>query len=253
MPECKIMFLNTTVSIDGFGNPCFYIDYHITILTLCGTSTVLTLLVICMCLICKAERETLENGIGVAGSCCGLSILGFEGPFVLLVLLINLIIIYAIMACHWRMLRSLCALLFARRVAVVPLSGIVVENPLIVLDQPSALILLDQPSAPPHQECSVCLDIEGLGWAKTECGHTFHTACLRKWVAGKRRATCPNCRTSLNYSTQCPICFELGDTSDPGWARTLCGHTFHTACLGQWTAESRSCPVCMADLGYGGN
>lgn len=40
----------------------------------------------------------------------------------------------------------------------------------------------------------------------------------------------------------CPVCLERMDAQTTGLLTILCNHTFHTACLAQWTADA--CPVC---------
>jgi hypothetical protein len=48
------------------------------------------------------------------------------------------------------------------------------------------------PKAP---ECSICSDQLIERRFKTECGHTFHEACLMEWMTHKK--TCPLCSTEL--------------------------------------------------------
>jgi len=45
---------------------------------------------------------------------------------------------------------------------------------------------------------------------------------------------------------QCPICFE--DIMESNVAVLPCAHTFHEACIGRWTRQNASCPVCRFDL-----
>ena len=55
-------------------------------------------------------------------------------------------------------------------------------------------------SSPPGGLCSVCLcdfdDGDG-DFGTTHCGHTFHTACLARWMLCDRRHTCPECRSHI--------------------------------------------------------
>lgn len=42
----------------------------------------------------------------------------------------------------------------------------------------------------PCAACSICLETGHGTWVRTQCGHTFHRACLAQWQA----TTCPLCR-----------------------------------------------------------
>mmetsp|Transcript_85907 Transcript_85907/g.246598 ORF Transcript_85907/g.246598 Transcript_85907/m.246598 type:complete len:117 (+) Transcript_85907:208-558(+) len=48
----------------------------------------------------------------------------------------------------------------------------------------------------------------------------------------------------------CPVCLDsLFPEEGAGQVvRTLCGHHFHAACLHEWSARTRSCPLCKAGL-----
>lgn len=41
--------------------------------------------------------------------------------------------------------------------------------------------------------CTICL--ENVNNSPMECGHIFHTKCIKKWL--KENDTCPNCRVEL--------------------------------------------------------
>ena len=104
--ECNLLFPNKTISVVS-RDLCGYINYHLIMLPLCGTIVILTLMITYLCWICKAQREAVENGMGIAGSCCAISILGFEGPVVFLLLVAYLFILYSFLRCHWHMLQML--------------------------------------------------------------------------------------------------------------------------------------------------
>merc|ERR1712098_340538 len=49
--------------------------------------------------------------------------------------------------------------------------------------------------------CSICLDefdVHQMVLA-THCGHHFHRHCIMRWI--RQKATCPNCRQSLEIAT----------------------------------------------------
>lgn len=50
-------------------------------------------------------------------------------------------------------------------------------------------------------------------------------------------------RVYKKHSQMCVIC--LGDNDD---TTVKCGHTFHSACLARWQAETNACPVCRAPI-----
>eukprot|EP00931_Biecheleriopsis_adriatica_P053962 TRINITY_DN31714_c3_g1_i1.p1 TRINITY_DN31714_c3_g1~~TRINITY_DN31714_c3_g1_i1.p1 ORF type:complete len:269 (-),score=51.84 TRINITY_DN31714_c3_g1_i1:39-845(-) len=57
-------------------------------------------------------------------------------------------------------------------------------------------------SLPAEEVCAICLESAGSTWQPTscikECGHTFHSSCLRQWCdekEGEGLYTCPSCRT----------------------------------------------------------
>jgi hypothetical protein len=266
----------------GSEDLCNYTIYHFVMFAVCGIIAIVALLVTCKNILCMADRETVEDGLGCAGTCCGLSLLGLEGVWILLFFAICMYVLYIFLR---DCLLSFCPRLSTRRVVpVVPLTEIVVEPSQIVpdsqyaqhledivLESPSAPaeIVLAPPSAPPvlakeltsneaeqrgEMECPMCLgtssSIGEIGWTLTECNHVFHTACLRKWTVGN--TTCPYCRAELMHSvitTQCNICLDSGDASESDWALTRCGHSFHTDCLRQWTGGYRTCPNCREGLG----
>ncbi|CAK8989989.1 unnamed protein product [Durusdinium trenchii] len=47
--------------------------------------------------------------------------------------------------------------------------------------------------------CSICWEghEESHSWISLPCGHAFHDACLRKWLAQQR--TCPMCRSEPRF------------------------------------------------------
>jgi hypothetical protein len=48
---------------------------------------------------------------------------------------------------------------------------------------------------------------------------------------------------------RCPICQETADElAARGLRKTICGHAFCDACLSQWLAKHKKCPICMQDL-----
>ena len=53
------------------------------------------------------------------------------------------------------------------------------------------------PPPPESNECAICLmNITPDSMKRTECNHTFHSECLKKWTT--RKNTCPCCRATLH-------------------------------------------------------
>ena len=47
--------------------------------------------------------------------------------------------------------------------------------------------------SPIHNECSICMDTIGkLESLTLDCGHVYHTLCIRKWK--ESNTSCPLCR-----------------------------------------------------------
>ena len=47
-----------------------------------------------------------------------------------------------------------------------------------------------------ENECSICL--APMWWShQLQCGHRFHSACLRGWKSTRAKAACPLCRGPL--------------------------------------------------------
>jgi len=62
----------------------------------------------------------------------------------------------------------------------------------------------------PGQECTICLEAETEGdagdtvraaWRRLTCGHIFHEACARRWMA--QETSCPLCRQAIEDISQC--------------------------------------------------
>ncbi len=52
--------------------------------------------------------------------------------------------------------------------------------------------LLDDTSS---EECSICLETFSKKMvSKLDCGHTYHTLCIKKWFSENEQARCPLCR-----------------------------------------------------------
>merc|ERR1719379_2480807 len=45
-------------------------------------------------------------------------------------------------------------------------------------------------------ECSICADKVLESATELNCGHVFHTLCLREWM--RRKGTCPTCREAID-------------------------------------------------------
>ena len=52
-------------------------------------------------------------------------------------------------------------------------------------------------------ECPVCYESIESGSTTTRCGHTYHEACLSKWL--ERATTCPTCRTVVAEAPTIPV------------------------------------------------
>lgn len=56
-------------------------------------------------------------------------------------------------------------------------------------------------------ECPICLDAirANNGGLRLECQHSYHRACLKKWIGANQRPSCPMCRTDISKA----ICERL--------------------------------------------
>jgi len=45
-------------------------------------------------------------------------------------------------------------------------------------------------------DCSICCEIINTDTLTAQCGHTFHSCCLKKWKL--QRKSCPMCRHDLD-------------------------------------------------------
>lgn len=54
-----------------------------------------------------------------------------------------------------------------------------------------------------EDECVICAeDMHGDGVLKLDCGHRFHEACVRQWLA--EQSTCPTCRDHVKLEEDFP-------------------------------------------------
>jgi hypothetical protein len=55
-------------------------------------------------------------------------------------------------------------------------------------------------AVPSNEECCICLDKDNeQSWGVLPCGHTFHAACITRWVA-TQHVTCPVCRFDVRIT-----------------------------------------------------
>lgn len=111
-----------------------------------------------------------------------------------------------------------------------------------------------------------------------KCGHTYHTACITRWV-GTGREVCPldnieweffcSKKMELLDVDRCPICLEDMHL-EPARVRVTdidaialqmtntfpalgeCGHTYHFECIVGWLWKSDRCPTCNEDWTFQG-
>lgn len=65
--------------------------------------------------------------------------------------------------------------------------------------------------------CCICSDFfennEEVSIAAAQCGHTFHTDCLMKWL--ETSSTCPHCRKRVNKNTVIKkLFFDVGEDAE---------------------------------------
>jgi hypothetical protein len=199
--ECTIVSSRVTINVVS-EDLCNYAIYHFVMFAICGTIAIVATLATCTEILCRGDRETVESGWSVAGSCCGLALLGFEGPWVLLIFVICIFDIYIFLRVTVLMMLSFGT---RRVVPVVSLTEIVVEPHSqyledIVLETPAKELTSEEVEQRGEMVCPICLQTSSTGeggWALTVCGHVFHTACLLQWTAGNR--SCPSCRGELLF------------------------------------------------------
>lgn len=62
------------------------------------------------------------------------------------------------------------------------------------LDAVAVVVAVEMPS---NEECCICLDNDNVRpWGVLPCAHTFHAACITRWVA-TQQPNCPVCRTNI--------------------------------------------------------
>ena len=62
------------------------------------------------------------------------------------------------------------------------------------LDAVAVVVAVAMPS---NEECCICLDNDNVRpWGVLPCAHTFHAACITRWVA-TQQPNCPVCRTNI--------------------------------------------------------
>lgn len=199
--ECTIVSSRMMINV-GSEDLCNYAIYHFVMFAICGTIAIVAMLATCMNILYRGDRETVESRLTLACSCCGLSLLGFEGPLVLIIFAICIFDIYIFLRVSVLMLLSFCT---RRVVPVVSLTEIVVEPDSqhledIVLETPVKELTCDEAQQRGEMVCPICLQTSSTGeggWGLTDCGHVFHTACLLQWTAGNR--SCPYCRAELLF------------------------------------------------------
>lgn len=73
----------------------------------------------------------------------------------------------------------------------------------------------DASVAPPAVEpqCSICLELlVDDDYGTTTCGHSFHAACLARWMIIDRKHSCPECRAHVGASASRSRLFSNKDT-----------------------------------------
>ncbi|CAA0829299.1 RING-H2 finger protein ATL7 [Striga hermonthica] len=55
--------------------------------------------------------------------------------------------------------------------------------------------------------------------------------------------------SSLDESSRCTVCLADYHEEDTLCILPLCGHMFHTTCIGIWLQQHSTCPVCRVSLG----
>ena len=65
----------------------------------------------------------------------------------------------------------------------------------------------------------------------------------KRVVSGPRRGTDT---TTQRKTMECPVCYESLEASPA--TTTVCGHAFHTSCLGSWLERATTCPACRTKI-----
>jgi hypothetical protein len=60
---------------------------------------------------------------------------------------------------------------------------------------------------------------------------------------GRAEAAC-----RCEEDTACSICLMDYEPGEELMGLPLCGHTYHSACIGKWLAQQGVCPICRTDI-----
>lgn len=93
--------------------------------------------------------------------------------------------------------------------------------------------------------CGMMNACQCLGKKCHQCGIWVCDQCVETFGQNTVCATCSG--------NDCPICMEfISDrcnvTSKKRKRQTICGHTFHSGCINEWSRKSSNCPICQQEL-----
>jgi hypothetical protein len=153
---------------------CEYVRYHIAVLLLFGSSSILMMFTaIALAIICG--NTPTEDQTKLIHRCAqwalGFLLLSAGFEFVLLMVYVAFFI---------------CMLIAGTRLIILEITRAPRTSRIIVPENPRITTSTDN-------SCPICLDTTEDHFYTTSCGHTFHAGCILKW----KRGTCPVCRQRL--------------------------------------------------------
>ena len=117
-------------------------------------------------------------------------------------------------------------------------------------------------------ECTICMENINENKTKLECGHTFHTNCIKRWKILNN--TCPVCRQEIKEDKYCPgcyfclisfifaLCYQTGMFIWMGYKDTktfidlLLFNTLIIGCISDYWISDGQCYYCkLSDIIYG--
>ena len=190
MYVCNVTFMFSSIETESW-SMCSYFNYHMVMLVVCGSISVVFVLMALFSLVFHVagsqQTESIEKCVRWALIMLFLS-LGFDGAFALFYLLFFVMIfVTAVNFCFTEAPRviSHTARRLVSHVNRRPNAVAAVE---MGMHDVQVVVVVDI-----QQECPICLEMDNGPWKTTRCGHTFHTVCIRKWT----RDTCPLCRCNM--------------------------------------------------------
>jgi hypothetical protein len=167
-------FLQGSIDLES-SVTCEYVHYHIAVLLLFGSSSILMMFTAIALAIIYGNTPTEDQTKQIhqcAQWALGTLLLSAGFEFVLLLVYVALFV---------------CMLVAGTRLIILDLTRAPRTSRIIVLENPRITISTDN-------FCLICLDTtEEDHFHTTLCGHTFHASCILKW----KRGTCPVCRQRL--------------------------------------------------------